>query len=383
MKRRTFSDLKCRTALRFFVIGTLWSSTLVSCQVTNEKPFGNEVEAHAANQVEHQPLLDSGSWSFAIGSRMTIDPSVFPAADSGFFPDGHISVMDIDGDYYGFWGRHRSFRSISDTPLLQNHAGSFNPPNHVLGGGAPNEGPSNGFNDGGMWLIGIRELTDGRLAGFFHAESHWYPRSEMGWQAYKSIGVTYSSNNGLSWGTPQLLLSHNQPKGTEPKWSGLGDGCVIYNHLNDKYYCFYTPATGVTAICMASSSDPNGNVGSWQKWYNGAFSEPGIGGLQTAISPLSANPGANPSVHWNDYLEKFVMVWHGWDGKLYIAASDDCEIWEQPRLLLEDGVKAWYPNTVGYTSTTGGQSVTLYYGYDFQEDGRRTMAYRTLSFQKD
>ena len=31
--------------------------------------------------------------------------------------------------------------------------------------------------------------------------------------------------------------------------------------------------------------------------------------------------GANPSVHWNKYLELWVMVFHGWEGVIYIATA--------------------------------------------------------------
>ncbi|MCH5686155.1 hypothetical protein LWM68_18980 [Niabella sp. W65] len=99
------------------------------------------------------------------------------------------------------------------------------------------------------------------------------------------------------------------------------------------------------------------------------------------MSPLTMNPGSNPSVHWNTYLNRFVMIWHGWDGKLYISASADGETWETPRLLLQDGPKAWYPAIIGASSVEGGQAIQLYYAFDFRADGRRTLASRTITFQ--
>ena len=319
-------------------------------------------------------------WSFSIDNPSTLSQSMFPAADSGYFPDGNINVLEISSSYYAFWGMYRNYRSISNSPLLQNHIGQLNPTVSVFGGRQPDNGSSNGFNDGGMWLIGVKELDDGRLAGFFHAESHWYPRSTNGWLAYKSLGVAYSSDNGLTWGTPELILKHSNNKPASPEWSGLGDGCVIYNHLNNKYYTYYTPVSGSVSLSMAVSSNPNGGAGTWSKWYNGSFSQPGIGGLETPIAELSNNPGANPSVHWNTYLNKFIMVWHGWNEKLYISASIDGEVWETPQLLLDEGAKTWYPVIVGSSSTVGGQTVTLYYGNNFQPDGRRTLSYRTITF---
>jgi hypothetical protein len=76
------------------------------------------------------------------------------------------------------------------------------------------------------------------------------------------------------------------------------------------------------------------------------------------------------------------MVWHGWNEKLYISASDDGETWDDARLLLDEGSKTWYPVIIGTDSVNGGQTVTLYYANNFQPDGRRTMSYRTLTFSK-
>src|SRR5690606_24044869 len=355
-------------------------STILSCH--NALPFHEESEDPKFS-LNLASGVDTSIWNFEVGNRAIIDQSMFSMPDSGYFPDGNISVVELDGEYYAFWANYRNYRSVANSPFLEDHVGQLNPSIPVFGGRTDNNGPSNGFYDGGMWLIGVRELLDGRLVGFFHAESHWYPRSTQGWMAYKSIGVAYSSNKGMSWGTPHLILRHELAKDTIPKWSGLGDGCVIFNHLNNKYYCFYTPAIGATAISMASTTDPNGYIGSWKKWYNGSFSEAPIRGKESPLSPLSQKPGANPAVHWNDFLGKFVMVWHGWDGKIYISASEDCENWEIPRLLLEDGDKAWYPNMIGYSSVEGGQQMKLYYSYDFQDDGRRKMAYREVVFSKN
>lgn len=319
-------------------------------------------------------------WSFSVGSSATINQSTLPSDVRGYFPDGNINVLELGSSYYTFWAMYKNYRSISNSPLLQNQIGQLNPTTAVFGGRQPDNGLSNGFNDGGMWLIGVRELDDGRLVGFFHAESHWYPRSTQGWQAYKSIGVAYSNDKGLTWGTPELILKQSSNKPASPEWSGLGDGCVIYNHLNNKYYCYYTPVSGSVNLSMAVSSNPEAGPNSWTKWYNGSFSQPGIGGLDSPIAGLSSRPGANPSVHWNTYLNKFIMVWHGWNEKLYISASDDGEVWESPQILLDEGAKTWYPVIVGTDSTKGGQTVTLYYGNNFQADGRRTLSYRTITF---
>ena len=32
-------------------------------------------------------------------------------------------------------------------------------------------------------------------------------------------------------------------------------------------------------------------------------------------------PGGNPSIHWNKYLKLWMMVYHGWDGNIYLTTA--------------------------------------------------------------
>ena len=324
----------------------------------------------------------NSDWSFSLGNKSVISQASFPAEGRGYFTDSNIPVLKMGNQYYAFWSSFRSFRTVASTPFLQDHAKNLTPATAITGSRQPDNGTSNGFNDGGMWMIGVEKLNDGRLAGFFHAESHWYPRNTYGYTAYKSLGICYSSDSGKTWSAPVQLLKHQQNKPASPAWSGLGDACVIYNKAKGKFYAYYAPSSGMAAISMACSSDPTAAPGSWKKWYRGSFSQPGMGGAESAISNLSSKPGGNPSVHWNTYLNKYIMAWHGWDGKMYISASADGESWESPRLLLEDGPRAWYPVLIGSSSTEGGQSMTMYYACDFKDDGTRSLVYRTITFTK-
>ncbi|SMD32817.1 Por secretion system C-terminal sorting domain-containing protein [Reichenbachiella faecimaris] len=317
------------------------------------------------------------TWQFSLGPTSTLSQSMFPSSDDGYFPDGNLNVLKIGSDYYAFWAHYQNYRTIANSPLLQNHENQLNPSTPVFGGREPYNGTSNGFDDGGKWFIGVHQRND-TLIGFFHSESHWYPRNTG--HAYKSVGVSYSYDNGATWTSGIKAIGHTLTKPVDPAWSGLGDGCVIYNHLDNNWYCYYVPAIGSTAISMARSSDRYGAPGTWTKWNNGSFSTAGLGGAETPIADLLEAPGGNPSVHWNSYLQKFIMAWHGWDEKLYISASDDGITWENARLLIDAGSRTWYPVIIGANSAEGGQTVTLYYGANFQTDGKRTLTYRTISF---
>lgn len=331
--------------------------------------------------IEPKPL----DWKVSVGTKRQLSQQMFQEPDRGYFTDGAVPVIKQGEFYYAFWANYRNYRTVSGSPLLENHVDQLDPTTPVFGGRQADTGTANGFNDGGMWLIGVHPVApEGKhkLVGFFHAESHWYPRTQHGWYAYKSIGITYTEDCGLTWSEAKPILTPSASKGADPAWSGLGDGTVIFNHLNQQFYCYYTPAGGGAKICMATSSDPAGTPGTWRKWHQGAFIQPGLGGLETPIKNLEQHPGANPSVHWNTYLHHFVMAWHGWDGRIYTSISPDGEKWETPKLLLSDGDKAWYPVIVGEDGYTGGKHVTLYYSCDYNRQGKRALVSRILTFDK-
>ena len=57
-----------------------------------------------------------------------------------------------------------------------------------------------------------------------------------------------------------------------------------------------------TEESSCASSDATGAAGTWTRYHNGAFTEPGVGGKQTCLPGLGANIAA-PIVHWNTFLE--------------------------------------------------------------------------------
>ena len=142
--------------------------------------------------------------------------------------DGKISVgkYDDSGLFTTYWSADNSLRQVSASPWLDENVNALTSDMEVFGKCIE---PVSGFYDGGAWFIGVHKLMDGRLAGFFHAESHWPGVSA----AYKSIGVTYSSDNGLTWETGRRILSGTDPKPENPAGQGesygVGDGCVVWN----------------------------------------------------------------------------------------------------------------------------------------------------------
>ncbi len=291
-----------------------------------------------------------------------------------YFPDGHISVLPgLEGGYTMYWAEYKNFRTRGDSnqpreQVLDNDA------KEVYGGRGNWERPDNG----GSWLMSVFRLEEEHLIGFSHMEDHWYPHAgnDIAW---KSIGVTRSADDGISWSETRQIITSAREKPEEPTWGGAGDCCAVWDGKNARWVLFYQE----NFLCMAISHDPLGAPGTWYKYFRGSFSSPGLGGPSTPSPGRVTVPGSNPSVHWNTHLESWVMVWHSWEGDIYISYSPDLEHWELPCLLLSGGNSlCWYPTVIGETDTLAGQTAKLYYA-DIQADfSWRLFLCREIAFHK-
>lgn len=178
---------------------------------------------------------------------------------------------------------------------------------------------------------------------------------------------------------------------------------VIWDPWNKRWMCYFSDGK----MSMATSSDPMARPGTWYKWYrNGGhrvagkcsvrpsdfgfasrlgFNSPGLGGQHDYISNFDSVAGANPSVHFNTYLGKWIMVYHSWTGAVFITASKDTIWWDNPRQVLSStrGYRAWYPTIIGdQGDRVIGQDARVYYA-DFAGDSVRDFARRMIRFVRN
>ena len=123
-------------------------------------------------------------------------------------------------------------------------------------------------------------------------------------------------------------------------------------------------------ITMAESKDPEGKAGTWKKWDGSDFTvegcnqETGLGGINTSIAGLRQYHGGNPSVMYNTWLGKWIMVYHCWQRYIVISYSDDGIVWE-------------YDDRIPWQSWPG----TWRGGYTIQEQRRLMDACRKLELE--
>ena len=304
----------------------------------------------------------------------------------GYWPDGKLIPVKKGNQWQLFWGEATDALTVGDTPYPEDHISKLVNSSKIWGKEFVR---IDGFNDGGSWFIGIFPLEKaGSYVGFFHAESHW----DASGTAHKSIGVAYSDDYGATWRDPQPIITDKDPKPATPAWTGLGDGCVVWDSRNSRYVCYYQGkvASGANTLCMAASSDPAGTPGTWKKWDGDGFTieacdlKTGLGGENIAIENLTSMSGANPSVMWNTYLEKWVMVYATWGKRVVITYSEDALHWSKPvKILGSIKSPAWYPNLIGADGDlTGGETVKIYWSHNQDDNGVRDLGYSRIKFIK-
>jgi TIR domain len=176
---------------------------------------------------------------------------------------------------------------------------------------------------------------------------------------YLSIGLAESDDDGYTWVKKGQIIKCAKPKewAATPKQGGRGIGWAggLADTSGKHFYVYYTdlstPHTPVGQINVARCSLDDGPPlpGNWKKYYNGAFTEPGIGGQDSPIIDLYA---AGQSGAWYGrptyakFMGKYIMVFEvnqprEWEAGvapqisgIYLAVSDDLIKWSERFKLL-------------------------------------------------
>jgi hypothetical protein len=243
-----------------------------------------------------------------------------------------------------------------------------------------------------LWFEAVWQDKDGTLLLWYHTE----PRvCQNGKKARPQIGAALSRDGGYTVEDLGIILdapdAANCAAGNEFFAAGHGDMSAVYDPKTEHFYFFFTNYGGnvihqgvVTArMAFADRYTPVGHV---KKFHNGAWEEPGLGGMTTPIFPAGRSwAEANmlshwgPAVHWNSYLDQWVMLLNeacckeNWQQTgVWISYGKDLtdpRSWTAPVLLLGrwelPKQPGYYPQILGLepgvgTDTEGGKVSRLY-----------------------
>jgi len=185
-------------------------------------------------------------------------------------PDSQFTAIQLpDGRYRGFSASGTTYAIDGAKPWdMGGTARPVLPP-----------GPKGAYGESGEW-INHAERSGERLLAWVHDETGDRPG-----QGLKSMSLASSTDNGLSWRRLGQIISGTDPL-IQGKVTGEGD-CSAVNG-GDGYYYAYCGRARDHATVAARSPIADPSPGRWAKWFNGAWSQPGIGGNSTPIPTKTA-----------------------------------------------------------------------------------------------
>jgi hypothetical protein len=215
------------------------------------------------------------------------------------------------------------------------------------------------------------DATDNIVIGMYHGE-YWYG----GGPFYAGLGLAVSHDLGVTWTKLGQVISPQTAR-TGNCQVDVGSGTMV-PHPDGYFYTYYADeATGCTgfnlAVARAKISDviaaavngalPSGNL--WLKYFNGAFTEPGVtdrnnpaagGGAFTTLFNTSGNAWF-PSVAFDSSLGQYVMAYlAGWTG-VALRFSTDGITWSSATQVVNGGTDPSGGNAIFYptvVNTSGG-----------------------------
>jgi hypothetical protein len=268
-------------------------------------------------------------------------------------------------------------------------------------------------------------LPPGNLVMIYEAENHC-PGGTVQQPFYATVGFARSSDGGKTWPAPANAALGNASRhpalvGPNPQPSvphtPMGDAVPSAYVDQDAQgrsflyvaYSYYdggqAPATDhVVRVARAQlGADPL----VFQKWYQGSFSQPGIGGLDSGVLPATGCPlgvQVMPEIGRNDDLGLYLMVFvcrsatsAGTVGTWYYSTATSLELedWSVPQpiagsqfpvtspcpgLTSGGSFDGWYPSLVSPGAPSGHTKLTgRVFFQDGCDTGKRRFASRTFA----
>lgn len=226
-----------------------------------------------------------------------------PVVVRGPFPDEldatFAALKLADGTFRGFSANGATY-AIDGASLLE--LGGER--REVLPVGAPDS-----INDCGRWLTSLTRVDDS-LLGFVHQErdcNYDQGRTE------KSMAIASSTDDGLTWTDLGTVITGTDLAKTDGV-TGEGD-CSMVDGFDGYLYAYcLRNSDWQTIVARAAVEAPT----DWHKYYEGGWSEPGLGGQASDIGFVGTGAG---------YLEELGLVaavaTDPWFGGLRLSLSQD------------------------------------------------------------
>jgi hypothetical protein len=278
---------------------------------------------------------------------------VIPDGTDGLhhFPDGPLSILSARP--------LRFLMPVANKTVLVTGRDFGNLTSQVEIMGPSGSGPD--ANYAGVYSIWRRGPND-RFIAIYHGENH------------EGMGLMEGNNiNGAVWsvciGMIDAATGHVERRGEilradKPKRpivgrpheiaalriQGLGEPSMTPDRNGDYLLCYYTEASNRldrrVCICVARSPiEENGLPGSWKKFYDGQWDEPGMGGHDTPVLTAQGGDAGQSFVTYIKQWERYLIVFchqgfkdfeagQAKQSGVYLATSKDGVRWTAPQRIM-------------------------------------------------
>ncbi len=296
-----------------------------------------------------------GAAEFSIGAAEVVyTKSQRKSGGGSNWPDGSLGVIANGNGTYDFYGANGS-KPVHTVGTLSNPGATKS---SVSISGVPKSTFS--YVSGGPVY---QDPYSGARLMIYHAED-----GGKGNNFYAMLGMAISTDPaGKNFRDLGLIIKPTLPSGNAEV--GGGSFAIVNGYMN-VYYTDWTLDGNINFVSVARASMADlmnnaiaGRSTSFTKYYNGAWSESGLGGKSSYLE--TGNPGNSwLGVSYNEYLNKVVMVssqWSGDGGDLYITSSSDGVNFGPREAVAVDPGEQFYPSIIGVNGSTTGQSFYAYY----------------------
>jgi hypothetical protein len=242
----------------------------------------------------------------------------------------------------------------------------------------------------GVWIESIVPDENGAWYGYYHHERDAVACGRAD-RFVPRLGAVRSTDRGATWQHLGFILEAaadtNACQSTNTfVLGGVGDVSAVLDRTRTNLFLYFSQyprspseqGIAVARLAWADRDAPVGRVTIWRDgaWLPGRPAAAADRGLSDWISPMgtplvaptrpwhdgqtAADVFWGPSIHWNRYLERYVMLMNraaneqfGNEG-IYVsfaARLDEPRGWSTPRKILGRG--GWYPQVAGLEPATG------------------------------
>ena len=307
---------------------------------------------HEAKMVEGR-----GAQQNSIASVGPAEPILVSKRKPKTWPDGTMGVLrETDGKSYRFFAASAGF------PLMTK--GSLDDPirdeiHELKIEGAPAQYQY--FAGGPIYKSDRSRL----LLMFYHAEIYTAPPGYLPF--YSELGLARSTDGGMTWKdlglviTPHASVMSEYFQISHESWDvGWGAYAIVGEyfylyfkdllHVGDQFRPVNLAVARAKIEDVLDAAEKGSEVTSWEKFHQGSWDEPGIGGRSSPLTEKDENSIILADVAYSSYLKKYISIVVGgpWPTTgLNLCESADGIHWSNCRKIVEDEGHNYYATLIG------------------------------------